>query len=40
MHIEVTVRAIESFLRRAGRLSGVSFAQPESFSWNQTLIDA
>jgi len=39
LHIEVTVRTIESFLRRAGRLSGVSFAQPESFPWNQTLID-
>jgi hypothetical protein len=40
LHIEVTVRAIESFLRRAGRLSGVSFAEPESFPWSQALIDS
>lgn len=39
LHIEVTARAIESFLRRAGRLSGISFAEPESFPWDQTLID-
>jgi hypothetical protein len=39
LHIEVTLRAIESFLRRAGRLSSVSFAEPESFPWDQTLID-
>lgn len=39
LHIEVTVRAIESFLRRAGRLSDVNFAEPESFPWDQTLID-
>lgn len=40
LHIEVTVRAIESLLRRAGRLSRVSFADAELFPWNQTLIDA
>jgi hypothetical protein len=40
LHIEVTVRAIESFLRRVGRLSGVNFAEPESFPWSQTLIDS
>lgn len=39
LHIEVTVRAIESVLRRAGRLSGASFAQPGLFPWNQILID-
>jgi hypothetical protein len=37
---EVTVHAMESFLRRVGRLSGVSFADPEAFPWNQTLIDS
>ena len=37
---EVTVRVMESFLRRVGRLSGVSFADPESFPWNQALIDS
>jgi len=36
---EVTVRAMESFLRSIGRLSGVSFAELESFPWNQTLIN-
>lgn len=40
LHIEVTVRAIESLLRRAGRLSSVAFDEPESFPWNQTSIDA
>lgn len=39
LHIEVTVRAIESVLARAGRLSGVSFAEAELCPWNQTLID-
>lgn len=37
---EVTVRAMEAFLRRAGRLSGVNFASTESFAWNQALIDS
>lgn len=37
---EVTVRAMESFLRRVERLSGVSFADPESFPWDQTLIES
>lgn len=36
---EVTVRAMESFLRQAARLSGMRFADPESYPWNQTLID-
>jgi hypothetical protein len=40
LHIEVTVRAIESFLWRMGRLSGVNFAEAESFPWDQTLIDS
>jgi len=39
LHIEVTVRTIESLLRRLGRLSGVTFADPESYPWNQTTID-
>lgn len=37
---EVTVRAMESFLRQAARLSGMRFADPESYPWNQRLIDA
>lgn len=37
---EVTVRAMEAFLRRAGRLSGVNFANTASFAWNQALIDS
>ena len=35
---EVTVRAMESVLRRIGRLSHLSFADPQPFSWNQGLI--
>jgi hypothetical protein len=40
MSTEVSVLAMESFLRQAGRLSGVTFADSESFAWNQTLIDS
>jgi hypothetical protein len=36
---EVTVRAMELFLGGAGRLSSLSFVEPESFPWNQALID-
>ena len=36
---EVTVHAIESFLGGAGRLSGLAFVEPESFPWDQALID-
>jgi len=39
LHVEVTVRAIESALRRAGLLATLSFAEPESFAWNQAGID-
>lgn len=37
---EVTVRAMEAFLRQMGRLSSMNFADLESYPWNQTLIDA
>ena len=36
---EVTVHAAESFLRQLGRISSMRFANPESFPWNQNLIE-
>jgi hypothetical protein len=39
LHVEVTARAVESALRRAGLLARLSFAEPESFAWNQAGID-
>lgn len=39
LHIEVTARAIEFMLHRAGLLARLTFAEPESFSWNQAGID-
>jgi len=37
---EVTVDAMESFLRRVGRFSDLRFADADSFAWNQTLLNS